>query len=209
MCKTRSFRLILCVIVLVVFGVTSSTTKIYGYDFKQEGEESNAIGRSTIFGADWLQRFAKSTVTETILVIDNIEKIVAETTDTYQYQLQELSRNEAGSDSSCNEYLGEFILTAYCSCDQCCGIYAYNRPTDERGNQIIYTASGAIAKPNHTIAVDPDVLPYGTSVLINGVTYVAEDCGEGVKGNHIDIYFDNHDEALQFGRQIGDVYLVD
>lgn len=44
------------------------------------------------------------------------------------------------------------------------------------------------AKPNHTIAVDTTIIPYGTIVKIDGIEYVAEDCGGAVKGNVIDIY---------------------
>jgi 3D (Asp-Asp-Asp) domain-containing protein len=92
--------------------------------------------------------------------------------------------------------LGEFRLTAYCSCEKCCGKYALNRPLDENGNQIVYTASGEIAVAGYTIAVDPSVIPYGSEVIINGHTYIAEDCGGSVKGNKIDICFPTHYEAL-------------
>lgn len=79
--------------------------------------------------------------------------------------------------------------TAYCSCEMCCG------KTDG------ITATGTKATAGRTIAADPSVIPYGTEVIINGNTYVVEDCGAGVKGNCIDIYFDSHAEALAFGRQ--------
>lgn len=95
------------------------------------------------------------------------------------------------------EYLGEFELTAYCSCEKCCG----------KSDGI--TASGAKATSNHTIAVDPTVIPYGTEVMIDGKRYVAEDCGGGVKGNVIDIYFDTHEEAVEFGRQKAEVYVFE
>ena len=35
----------------------------------------------------------------------------------------------------------------------------------------------------------------------NGIKWVAEDCGGGVKGYHIDIYYDDHQEALNWGRR--------
>lgn len=95
------------------------------------------------------------------------------------------------------KYLGNFKLTAYCPCSQCCGKWA---------NGI--TATGVIAQPNHTIAVDPSVIPYGSKVKINGRTYVAEDCGGAIKSNRIDIYFSSHQEACDFGVQYADVYLV-
>nr|MCR5128429.1 3D domain-containing protein [Lachnospiraceae bacterium] len=42
--------------------------------------------------------------------------------------------------------------------------------------------------------------PYGSHVSIEGMgTYIAEDCGGGVKQDHIDIYFDTHEKAVAFG----------
>lgn len=40
----------------------------------------------------------------------------------------------------------------------------------------------------------------GSKVLINGITYVAEDTGSAIKGNKIDVYVNNHSEALRKGR---------
>lgn len=54
----------------------------------------------------------------------------------------------------------------------------------------------------HTIAVDPAIIPMGSTVIINGHEFIAEDVGGAIKGNRIDIYFDNHEEALKFGRQV-------
>lgn len=95
------------------------------------------------------------------------------------------------------------VATAYCSCKSCCGVYAENRP-----NGVVYTASGAIAKANHTIAVDTSVIPFGTRILYNGTEYVAEDTGGAIKGNRIDIYFDNHSDALMWGRRTIEIEVV-
>ena len=38
--------------------------------------------------------------------------------------------------------LGNFRLTAYCSCSLCCGKWANNRPVDENGNEIVYGSIG-------------------------------------------------------------------
>lgn len=104
-------------------------------------------------------------------------------------------------------YLGEFKLTAYCSCSKCCGKWADNRPVDAEGNEIVIGSTGERLIPNHSIAVDPEIIPYGTTVVINGQEYVAEDCGGAIKGNRIDVYFNNHNEALEFGVQTADVYI--
>ena len=97
-------------------------------------------------------------------------------------------------------YIENVTLTAYCPCFSCCGEYSMNRP-----NGIVYTASGAEAQAYHTIAVDTDVIPLGAWVEIDGHTYHAEDVGGGVCGNHIDVYFDSHDDAVEFGRQMANV----
>lgn len=92
------------------------------------------------------------------------------------------------------EYLGEYTLTAYCGCRYCSGGW---------GNK---TSTGTTCKAGRTIAVDPKVIPYGSIIRINGQEYTAEDCGGGVKGKHIDIYFDSHSEAINFGIQKAKVY---
>lgn len=92
----------------------------------------------------------------------------------------------------------EAIITAYCSCQKCCGRWALNRP-----NGVVYTSTGAVAQAGVTIAVDPNVIPYGSHVVIDGHEYIAQDTGSGLRGSmpHIDIYCDSHQEALQIGRQ--------
>jgi 3D (Asp-Asp-Asp) domain-containing protein len=96
-----------------------------------------------------------------------------------------------------SEDLGEFKLTAYCTCPKCCGRWA---------DGITYT--GTEATPGRTIAVDPEVIPLGSSVYINGHTYVAEDIGGAIKGNRIDVLFASHQEALEFGVQYSNVSII-
>lgn len=83
----------------------------------------------------------------------------------------------------------EFHVTAYCGCYSCSEGY---------GTQ---TSTGVTAKAGRTIAVDPDVVPYGSKVQINGHTYVAEDCGGAINGYEIDIYMDEHSSTDRFGSQ--------
>ena len=103
---------------------------------------------------------------------------------------------------------GTYTLTAYCSCEICCGYWATTRPIDENGNPIIYTASGARAEAGTTIAVDPTVIPYGTKVKINDHIYTAHDTGGAIKGNRIDVYFDSHADAWNFGMQHAEVFIL-
>lgn len=103
--------------------------------------------------------------------------------------------------------LGEFLVTHYCSCQICCGEYAIGRPVDENGNEIVYTAIGGIAEHDKTIAVDPNVIPWGTTVIINGKEYLANDSGKLIKGNRIDIYINDHEEANERGKFYAEVWM--
>ena len=94
--------------------------------------------------------------------------------------------------------LGTFRLTAYCSCSECCGQWA---------DGITYT--GTEATPDRTVAVDPTVIPLGSTVLIDGQEYVAEDIGGAIKGARIDIFFPTHQAALQFGVQYAEVDMIE
>ena len=81
-----------------------------------------------------------------------------------------------------------FTVTAYCPCEKCCGAYANG-----------YTATGEKATQGVTIATDPDVIPMGTEVEIDGHIYIAQDVGGAISGNRIDMYFDSHEDALRWG----------
>ena len=96
--------------------------------------------------------------------------------------------------------LGVFKLSAYCkeNYPHCCN--------DGDSSQ---TATGTTPVPGRTIAVDPSVIPYGSEVEIFGHTYIAEDCGCSVKGNHIDVLFATHQEAVNFGIQYADVAYIE
>lgn len=92
--------------------------------------------------------------------------------------------------------LGVFKTTAYCPCARC---------SEGWGRR---TSTGATATSGHTIAVDPRVIPYGSRVMINGVIYTAEDRGGGVRGHHVDIFFNTHGETYQYGTRNAEVFLV-
>lgn len=103
--------------------------------------------------------------------------------------------------------LGEYRLTAYCGCSKCCGKWGENRPLDENGKPIVYTANQSIAKEGVTIAADINILPYGTKVIIDGHEYIVQDKGGVINGNRIDIYFESHQDALNFGVQYKEIYI--
>ena len=66
------------------------------------------------------------------------------------------------------------------------------------------------------VAVDPSVIPYGTRMYIvtDDGAYIyglssAEDCGEAILGNRIDLYFETYEESCIFGRRSCTVYFLD
>ncbi len=77
---------------------------------------------------------------------------------------------------------------------------AYSKDDPGQGTDNL-TATGKVAHEG-VIAVDPDVIPYGTTVEIRDMGFfIAEDCGGKINGNRIDIYFDSREDAESFGRQ--------
>lgn len=89
-------------------------------------------------------------------------------------------------------------VTWYCPCERCCGKW-----TDG------VTASGVEPWPGETVAVDPSVIPLGASVFVDFGDgdlqyYKAEDTG--VRGRHIDVYTENHQEAINNGKAVATVY---
>lgn len=93
--------------------------------------------------------------------------------------------------------LGTYKLTGYCPCEKCCGV-----------NTGI-TASGTKATEGRTIGVNPKDIPYGTVLEINGQQYIAEDTGSAIGSKHIDIFFNNHEDALKFGTQKAEVFILE
>ena len=84
----------------------------------------------------------------------------------------------------------------YCPCEICC----------DKESKV--TASGTPVAEGKTIATDPNVIPYGTKVIIGGHVFTAEDTGRKVQGNQISIYVNNHAEVSAFDTENTDVYLA-
>jgi 3D (Asp-Asp-Asp) domain-containing protein len=123
--------------------------------------------------------------------------VIEETVAEIPHIVLNLEQNEPEVIENTPIPLGEFRVTAYCPCEICCGKWS------EYG----LTASGTVPEEGRTIAVDKHVIPLGETVTIDGVEYIAEDTGSAIKGNRIDIYFEDHQEALDFGVQYKEVFV--
>ena len=94
------------------------------------------------------------------------------------------------------EYLGSFLLTGYCDCVEC------------QEEWVGTTAMGIAPTVNNTVAVDPDLIPLGSYLIIDGVRYHAEDVGGMIQDQHIDIFVGSHSECYSdFCNGYHDVYL--
>lgn len=78
---------------------------------------------------------------------------------------------------------------------------AYTAAADECGKSDGITASGVKVKEKRTLACPPQYA-FGTKIKIEGFgTYVCEDRGGAIKGNHFDVYMETKKEAFAFGRR--------
>ncbi|MEX2461614.1 MAG: 3D domain-containing protein [Paenibacillaceae bacterium] len=95
---------------------------------------------------------------------------------------------------------------------------AYTAAAEENGLWGAYDYYGNPLKVG-TIAVDPDVIPMGSTVYITGYSFdglpakgmigKATDQGSGVQGKHVDIFLPiSHADATKFGMQDVKVYII-
>ena len=74
------------------------------------------------------------------------------------------------------------------------------------------TRSGTIARVG-AIAVDPNTIPLGSVVYIEGQGWTyglssCEDTGGAIKGNIVDLFFNTWNECIQFGRRSCTIYVI-
>lgn len=102
--------------------------------------------------------------------------------------------------SAAKTYLGNWRVTCYCSCAQCCGEYALNRPVDENGQEIVYGAYGTQLRAGVSCASSA-TFPQGTRLYLEGYgEVVVEDTTadwiqDKYDGHIVDIYVNTHEDA--------------
>ncbi len=95
----------------------------------------------------------------------------------------------------------EYVVTAYCGCRECVGNWYTEGYT--------LTASGWGAQAGVTIAAD-ESYPFGTVLYLEGLgERVVMDRGNAIVGNHLDLYFDTHEEACEWGMRTVRGYVVE
>lgn len=115
---------------------------------------------------------------------------------------EEAAASESEEQSSDNgSPQGETIsveATAYTAdCNGCSGVTATGVDLNQNPNAKV-------------IAVDPNVIPLGSEVYVEGYGYAtAADTGGAINGNKIDLHVPSQDEAVNFGRQQVNVTIVE
>jgi len=91
-----------------------------------------------------------------------------------------------------------FRVTAYCPCKICCG------KTDG------ITASGHKIRPGDRFAAADRTIPFGTILDIPGYGKVPVlDRGGVIRGDSLDVFFDTHRQALNWGIKYLDVAIYE
>ena len=129
------------------------------------------------------------------------EEVIEEVTETVNLIVEE---PEDQVDLEKLKQIENATITAYCICKKCCG-------KDESHPAYGITASGRPAEPYVSVAVDPFLIPLGSTVYLDygdGVLqeFRADDTGSGVNGAHIDVCYPDHQTALEHGVQTAQVW---
>lgn len=92
----------------------------------------------------------------------------------------------------------KMTVTAYCPCSKCCGSSADG-----------ITANGHKIADGDTFVAADKKFPFGTEMVIDGYndnySVPVLDRGGAIKGNHIDLFFPSHQQALNWGVRSIDV----
>ncbi|WNB92043.1 ubiquitin-like domain-containing protein [Bacillus sp. NEB1478] len=152
----------------------------------QEGEKGKVEKSFEVVKENGKEVSRKLVTTKTLA--DSKDKIVAIGTKAKPKPQPVVSRSKAPSKSGGRELV--VTSTAYtANCSGCSGV----------------TATGFNLKSNpgaKVIAVDPNVIPLGSKVYVEGYGYaIASDTGGAIKGNRIDVFFSSQSQAESWGRK--------
>lgn len=145
------------------------------------------------------------TISSETVINENVQdKMELTYVDTWfvKFSKEENYENLSGSSGAAlltgkqGEYMGDYVISAYCNCSICCGQWAGGP-----------TSSGTM--PVAGITVASNTIPEGSYIMFNNHVYHVEDTGNpSVLGSRIDLYMNSHEEALNWGLQTFPVYAV-
>lgn len=126
-----------------------------------------------------------------------MEKEHSEIVSAIQEQTAEQTKMQQSIDQlfyDMGENMGTFGISYYCPCEKCVG-------------EESITKSGVQLEPG-MCAVDTNVIPMGSKLLIGGQVYTATDTGPDIVGKRIDICVATHQGAIDLGRKEYEVWLL-
>ncbi|MGM0750832.1 MAG: LysM peptidoglycan-binding domain-containing protein [Bacillota bacterium] len=133
---------------------------------------------------------------ETAEVAPEAEAPEAEPAEAQPAEEEPAAEEPASQEEAVKEITVE--ATAYtASCEGCSGTTA--------------TGVNLLENPDaKVIAVDPNVIPLGSKVYVEGYGYAtAEDTGGAIKGNRIDVFIPSKDQAVDWGRKSVNVKILE
>lgn len=182
----------LCTLLSVVI---YASILLFGYCIIQEKATAAAIWERKYNTAKETEERAVELLGETVREFEDYKVMIE-----LDKRMEEASRAQAMANYGALEgyrYIGECRITHYCC--------------ESKGNPHIcgtgtgLTATGVPVAPG-MVAVDPKVIPLGSTVIINGISYLAADTG--VSGLAVDIAVPTHDEAIDLGTYQAEVWII-
>ena len=132
-----------------------------------------------------------------ILTAEPIPETAAPAVDEPEQEpVEDSGTAEADSWTDSLTYAGEWTITFYCDCPECCGQWSGMNST----------ASGQPPIPWYTVAAGYSY-PFGTILYIDGFGYF-EVMDRGVSDGWADIFVNNHGEIPSYGMTTTSVYIV-
>ncbi|XOK62601.1 3D domain-containing protein [Paenibacillus elgii] len=224
MCNPSIFRLALCLILIVTLGAAAERPA-YAYHTSSDlaetavtSQEWDAIlqrdvGAETqtegpvlqtqsspvsykVRSGDTLYRISRSfgIPVETLLAVNGInDPGLLQAGQQLQIPSEQTGIDLPGGQEGIIRQVLTSTLTAYTA-----GVESTGKKPSHPEYGITY--SGSKAEEGRTIAVDPSVIPMGSTVFIDGIgVRKAEDIGSAIRGTRIDLFMDDVKQARDFG----------
>jgi len=186
--------LVLLILVDTIIGVKYKNQK--QDEFPTSAEKVTSILTTTEKPTTKLETTTETTTTTKPTTTTTTTKPTTTTTTVAEVVVKfpSVSAKETTYENSKN--LGQFRITCY-------------TPYSDGGRWGYQTSTGARSTHLQTCAVDPNVIPLGSTIYINGLTLKAVDVGGAVKGNKVDIFYDGtSSEARAWLDSFGEYHTV-